>query len=129
MILSTLGSRKCLLSSVRTFASVKHVVMFRFKPGTSTSDVEKIHKGLLSLPKQIPEIKAYELGVDLLLPSGQNHPAGPNRQVSWTATFDNVEDYQTYNDSDEHKEFLGNLKDLVEPGSRAAIQYEVPESS
>jgi hypothetical protein len=81
-----------------------------------------------SLPDKIPQIQDYELGLDLLLPAGQNHPAGPNRGFYWSPTFKSVEDYEAYDKSDAHQEFLAMLKPLVEPGSRAAIQFEIPEN-
>lgn len=112
--------------SVSSAGWVKHVVMFRFKPEASEMDIAAIQLGLLDLPKKLPQIRDYELGVDLFLESGQNHPSGPNRELAWSATFASVEDYLTYNDSPEHIDFLQTLKPVVEPGSRAAIQYKVP---
>ena len=105
---------------------VKHIVMFRFKPGTTESVISKVQKDLLQLPVQLSSlIQSYELGVDLLLEGGQSHPAGPNRQMCWTAVFGSVQDYQAYDASPEHVAFLDKLREHVEPGSRAAIQYEV----
>jgi hypothetical protein len=106
---------------------IKHVVMFSFKDGTSKKEIAKIKNGLLDLPKKIPTIRSYELGCDLNLPAGQNHPAGKNRVISWTACFDSIEEYQEYDDHEAHKAFLGGLKEVVLPGSRSAIQYEVKE--
>ena len=100
--------------------------MFRFKPETTESEIAKIQKDLLQLPVQLPSlIQSHELGVDLLLAAGQTNPAGPNRQVCWTAVFDSVQDYQAYDASPEHLKFLDKLREHVEPGSRAAIQYEI----
>jgi quinol monooxygenase YgiN len=45
---------------------LKHVVVMKFKPGTSEDDIEDIEKGLASLPARIPEIKRYEFGKDIL---------------------------------------------------------------
>ena len=59
------------------------------------------------------------------LAGGQNHPAGKNRSIVWTACFANVADYEKYNDSKEHVDVVNNLiKPITVPGSRAAIQYE-----
>ena len=112
-------------SSALASKGVKHVVMFSFKEGVSKNDITRIKKGLLDLPKQIPCIKSYELGCDLMLPAGQNHPAGKNRLLSWTACFESVKEYQVYEEHEAHKAFLGKLKEVVLPGSRAAIQYEI----
>jgi len=101
--------------------------MFSFKEGTSPKEISKIQQGLLDLPKRIPTIQSYELGRDLILPGGQNHPAGKNRVLSWTACFDSVQDYQIYEEHEAHKAFLAKLKDVVLPGSRAAIQYQIQD--
>jgi quinol monooxygenase YgiN len=45
---------------------LKHVVLLKFKPEISESDIENIEKGLESLPSRIPEIKRYEFGRDIL---------------------------------------------------------------
>lgn len=87
--------------------------------------VEAVKKGLLDLPKQIQLIKSYELGLDLKLAGGQNHPAGKNRSICWSVTFDNVDDYAAYEVDPAHINCINTiLKPAVTPGSRAAIQYE-----
>ena len=104
---------------------VKHVVMFSLKKGTTRAQQRDIRNGLLELPKKIPQIQDYEVGTDLLLRGGQNHPAGKNRSFCWSASFDCPKDYETYDASRAHQDFLVKLKPLVEPGSRSAIQYKV----
>lgn len=125
--------KSLLLLLVQLFAAsgwkskpVKHVVMFSLKKEATKAQHKQIREGLLELPSKIPEIRDYELGVDLLLKGGQNHPAGKNRGILWAASFKSQKDYETYDASDAHKAFLAKLKPLVEPGSRAAIQYEMP---
>ena len=82
--------------------------------------------GLLGLPSVLPQIASHELAEDLKLPGGQNHPAGKNRSVVWSATFGSVEDYETYETSQEHVEVVTTLiKPIIVPGSRAAIQYGI----
>lgn len=113
---------------VLAMAFVKHIVMFRLKEESKTSDFETVYKALQDLPKEIPQIKKFELGKDMLLPAGQNHPAGPNRQVAWVLGFESVADYEAYDQSPVHKAFLSDiLLPRIEPGSRSAIQYEVDE--
>ena len=84
-------------------------------------------QGLLGLPKKLdPIIATHELGFDLKLPSGQEHPAGKNRSVIWTATFGSIKDYEAYDTSSEHVEVVSTLiKPIIVPGSRSAIQYEM----
>eukprot|EP00980_Cylindrotheca_fusiformis_P003586 scaffold795_cov113-Cylindrotheca_fusiformis.AAC.3 len=106
--------------------AVKHIVMFRLKDACTDEDFDTVCKGLLDLPAKIPEISQHEIGRDLVLPSGQNHPAGKNRQIAWTIYCKNSDDYNTYDQHEAHQYFLKNiLGPRVQPGSRAAIQYEV----
>jgi len=114
-------------SAASGFKPVKHVVMFSLKQDATAAQHDQIRQGLLSLPAKIPQIQEYQLGADLCLPGGQNHPAGKNRAICWAATFKNTEDYEAYDSSQAHKDFLATLKPLVEPGTRAAIQFEIPE--
>jgi hypothetical protein len=52
----------------------------------------------------------------------------PNRVISWMPTFANTADYETYNQHPAHVSFINNiLKPVLLAGSRAAIQYEIPE--
>ncbi len=83
----------------------------------------------MGLPSKLdPLFVSHELGVDLKLEGGQNHPAGKNRSVIWTATFGSVEDYESYDTSEEHVSVVSNLiKPIIVPGSRSAIQYGVEE--
>ena len=84
-------------------------------------------EGLLGLPSKLDVFVSHDLGVDLKLEGGQNHPAGKNRSVIWTATFGSVEDYESYDTSEEHVSVVSNLiKPIIVPGSRSAIQY-MPE--
>ena len=108
---------------------VKHIVMFRLKAEATPADHQAIQDALLALPN-ICGVKVlhYECGSDLRLPAGQSHPLGPNRHIVWSVTTATVDDYNTYNTSEAHTAFLAKLKPLLEPGSRAAIQYEIPWS-
>lgn len=114
------------VSAKKGATGVKHVVMFSIRDGVSERRTRKaIQQALLQLPQEIEEIEDFELGTDLKLPAGQKHPAGKNRLIAWTVTFDSVKDYNTYNEHPAHKAFLKDiLQPVVQPGSRAAIQYK-----
>lgn len=112
-----------ILTPLLVLAMIKHTVMFRLQ---SSADLETVKAGLLALPEQIPTIIDYEIGQDLCLSSGQNHPAGPNRMMVWSAVFQTIDDYEAYAVDPAHVHFLQKiLGPVVEPGSRAAIQYEI----
>ena len=81
--------------------------------------------GMLAMPASIPEIVSYELGVDLKLAGGQSHPGGKNRAVCWTATFNDIPAYEVYEKHAAHLKVITELiKPIMEPGTRAAVQYE-----
>jgi hypothetical protein len=44
---------------------LNHVVLLKFKPGVSNSEIEALEKMLDDLPNKITEIHAYELGRDV----------------------------------------------------------------
>ena len=45
---------------------IRHVIFFKFKAGTTESQIAKLQEGLGGLPALIPEIRAYEFGSDLV---------------------------------------------------------------
>lgn len=108
---------------------IKHIVMFRLHGETTADDHQRVQEALLALPNQLAgkvDFLSYECGSDLRLESGQNHPLGPNRHIVWSCTVPTVEAYDAYNTSEAHVAFLALLKPLLEPGSRAAIQFRIP---
>lgn len=110
-------------------ANIKHVVMFNVLDEASDEKVQAMKEGLLGLPGKLnPLFLSHELGFDLKLEGGQNHPAGKNRSVIWSAIFDNVNDYEAYDTSDEHISVVQDfIKPIIVPGSRSAIQYDIDE--
>merc|ERR1712086_320778 len=99
--------------------------MFGVKDGVEESAIQILKEGLLALPSKIDKIKSYEFGIDIKLPSGQSHPAGKNRTIVWSAVFDSAADYEVYATHKDHTDLIAALiKPIMEPGTRAAIQYE-----
>ena len=47
-----------------------HVVMFRFKDGTDSRQVDKITEGLATLPSEIDVLVAYRFGPDVGITEG-----------------------------------------------------------
>jgi Stress responsive A/B Barrel Domain len=104
---------------------LKHIVMFSFRESVSAASIQAVRERLLELPSRIALIKSFEIGMDIGLESGQNHPAGKNRAICWSISCDSPSAYETYAAHPAHQEFLQMLKPLILPGSRAAIQYEI----
>ena len=95
--------------------TMRHVVCFRFQPGTSTDQVQALADGLRELPGLIPEITDYRVGPDL----------GIN-DTSWdfavSADFASTADFVTYRDHPEHQ---ARIQALVTPitAERVSVQY------
>ncbi|MGB4726510.1 MAG: Dabb family protein [Thermogutta sp.] len=79
---------------------VRHVVLFKFKDGTSPEDVAKIEKAFAALPSKIPQIAGFEWGTDC---SVENLSQGFTH--CFILTFKNVQDRDAYLPHPEHKAF------------------------
>ena len=79
---------------------LRHVVLFKFKEGTSEEDIKKIEDAFAALPGKIPEIKAYEWGIN-------NSPEGLDKGFThcFFLTFDSEEDRAVYLPHPDQKAF------------------------
>ncbi|MGI9553084.1 MAG: Dabb family protein [Aurantibacter sp.] len=70
---------------------LRHVVLFKFKEGTSQEKVKEIVDAFSALPSQIPEIAGYEWGLN-------NSPEGLNKGLThgFLLTFKSEADRATY---------------------------------
>lgn len=100
---------------------VRHIVCLRFKKDVPTDARQEICARLRALPGQIPEIKRFEVNLDLGLDPARNHDA------AITADFDGKEDYQVYATHPKHTDVLKDLKPMldVERAGRVAVQFEL----
>ncbi len=74
---------------------INHVVLIKFKPGVSDSDIDALEKSLDDLPNRIVEIQTYEFGRDLL------HTA-KSYDFALVALFANLEAVQRYQEHPDH---------------------------
>ena len=95
--------------------SLRHLVLLRFRAGTSPDQVEAIAAALRTLPDQIPELAAYLVGPDLALSDG-------TFDFGIAADFASRADYETYRDHPAHQAVI---HELIAPlvAERAAVQY------
>ena len=49
---------------------LRHVVLMRWKPGTSDAQKQAVREGLTALPAAIPEIRSYQFGDDAAIAEG-----------------------------------------------------------
>ena len=92
---------------------IKHVVMWKFKPGTQAEQARFL-EGLKGLYGVIPQIKAQEVGVN----------AGPgNYDAALVSSFDSLEDLAAYQKDPRHVAVAAICKAIRE--DRAAVDYEI----
>jgi hypothetical protein len=99
-----------LLSPMPTTAQqqpVRHVVVFKYKPGAPAEKIQQVTDAFRGLRKKIPGITAFEDGVN-------NSPEGKNQGFThvYLLTFESVAARDTYLPHPEHKKFgelLGTL--------------------
>jgi hypothetical protein len=84
---------------------LRHVVMFKFKQGTSDKDVATIVDAFKQLPKQIPTIKSFEWGVN-------NSPEKLNDSLThcFFVTFGSEKDRDDYLVNPAHQAFVAVLR-------------------
>ena len=79
---------------------LRHVVIFKFKEGTSEKDIAKVESAFAALPSKISEIVGYEWGLN-------NSPEGLEKGFThcFFLTFKSEEDRATYLPHPDHKAF------------------------
>ncbi len=82
---------------------LKHILLVKFKPGTPREEIERIIAGLRGLPERIPEIRAYEVGEDIL------HLAR-SFDLAVVGRYDDVAALKRYQEHPEHVPFANALR-------------------
>ncbi|MRI02002.1 Dabb family protein [Kriegella sp. EG-1] len=79
---------------------LRHVVLFKFKDGTSPENIKKVVDAFSALPSKIPQIVGYEWGVN-------NSPEGLNKGLThgFLLTFNSEADRDIYLPHPDHKAF------------------------
>ncbi|MGB6151452.1 MAG: Dabb family protein [Pricia sp.] len=79
---------------------LRHVVMFKFKEGTSQEEINKVQEAFSALPSKIPQIHSYEWGTN-------NSPEGLDKGFThvFFLTFKSEEDRAAYLPHPDHKAF------------------------
>jgi lysophospholipase L1-like esterase len=84
---------------------LRHVVLFRFKEGTSPEDIQKVEEAFAALPGQIPQIADFEWGTDV---SVENLADGFTH--CFFVSFRSEEDRATYLPHPAHQKFIEIVK-------------------
>lgn len=97
---------------------IRHIVLFRWTPGTSGDEVQAITDALRALPAVVPELRDYRVGPDLGL-----------SETTWdfavVADFDSVDDRAAYVDHPDHQAVVQRIAAVA--ADRVAVQYELSE--
>jgi hypothetical protein len=96
---------------------LRHVVMFRWKSGTSERDLELLERALADMPRMCPSIRRYRFGRNLAL-----QPGGFDFAI--VADFDDAAGWREYWNNEGHQKLVA---DHVRPitHERAALQLEL----
>jgi hypothetical protein len=88
---------------------LRHVVLFRWKPGTSPDKVREIEEAFRALPAKIPQIAGFEWGIDVSvqgLAGGFTH--------CFVVSFASEHDRDAYLPHPEHAAFVALARPNVE---------------
>jgi hypothetical protein len=79
---------------------LRHIVLFKFKEGTTAADIKKVEDAFSALPSKIPQIMAYEWGLN-------NSPEGLEKGFThcFFLTFNSEDDRAIYLPHPDHKAF------------------------
>ncbi|HLO82401.1 MAG TPA: Dabb family protein [Chitinophagaceae bacterium] len=88
---------------------LRHVVLFKFKDGTSATDIKKVEDAFGKLPSQIKEISAYEWGTN-------NSPENLNQGFThcFFVSFKSDSDRAIYLPHPAHLAFVEVLKPVLD---------------
>ena len=88
---------------------LRHVVLFKFKEGTTQSDIRKVEQAFKALPDKIPQIEGFEWGTN-------NSPEGLDKGFThcFFLTFNSEAERAIYLPHPDHKAFGSLLGPYLE---------------
>lgn len=95
----------------------RHVVLFRFSDDATEEQKRTLEERLRALPGAIPELKAYAIGGDAGINSG-------NLDFAVVADFDDQDGYRVYRDHPEHRKVIDECVTPIVT-ERRAVQYSL----
>lgn len=96
---------------------IKHVVLFKFKQGASEARFAQLEALMKALPGQIPEIRGYELGLDVVR-------SERSYDFALVSAFDDPEALKRYQEHPAHQEVLSIIKELFGQIIAADFPYQ-----
>jgi hypothetical protein len=96
---------------------IHHMVLFRWKEGTTAGEVDALAAALRALPARIPAIRSYVVGADLGLSGAAAH------DFAVVATFDDRAGWDEYMADTEHDRIRQEML-LPMLADRAVVQLQ-----
>jgi len=94
---------------------IRHIVFFKFKPGTTDAQIDKLAEGLMGLPARIAEIKGFECGRDLI-------HSERSFDFALNSAFADMEALQRYQVHPDHQQVVAYVREISE--KVVAVDYE-----
>ena len=94
---------------------ITHVVFFKFKPGTTAGDIQKLTDGFRGLPGVIEEIREFRFGANVIR-SERSYDYG------LVSSFDDLDAMQRYQVHPRHQEVVAHVKAIS--ASVVAVDFE-----
>ena len=108
---------------------IRHVVLLKWKPGTSPEAVQAWVDGVVLLPDRIDVVRRYTIGRNVGTSRegmAKESTYSDNFDAAVTADFDTYADYQHYAEHPAHKAFI---EERVRPilAERVGVQFDLDE--
>ena len=99
----------CAQQNIKQDKMLRHVVLFKFKDGSSANDIKKIEEAFRALPSRIKEIRDFEWGIN-------NSPENLNEGLThcFFVSFNSEDERAVYLPHPAHEEFVKLLKPHLE---------------
>lgn len=94
---------------------ITHVVLFKFKPETTETEIQKLAEGLGGLPQSIEEIREFRFGTDVI-------HSERSYDLALVSSFDNLEALQRYQVHPEHQKVVALVKAIT--SAVVAVDFE-----
>ena len=88
---------------------LRHIVLFKFKPGVAEEEILRVEEAFAQLPQKIKEIRDFEWGIN-------NSPENLNKGFThgFQLTFNSESDRAKYLPHTDHKAFGNILEPILE---------------
>lgn len=100
--------------------SIRHIVLFRFKPSVTADQKDRLAESILALGHQVDTVRSMSVGADLGAYPG-------NYEFAVVVDFDDEAGLKVYNTHPDHLRMAQPTLDLVD--DIAVLDYALPEAA